>query len=56
MYFVHARPTLAVLWTFPLTFQEDSIFMKYENEHEQESEGKEDKEGRKEDKEDKDGR
>jgi hypothetical protein len=26
--FAHVRPTLAVLWTFPRTFQEDEIFAK----------------------------
>jgi hypothetical protein len=26
--FAHARPTLAVLWTFPRMFQEDAIFAK----------------------------
>ena len=28
VFFAHARPTLAVLWTFPRTFQEDAIFAK----------------------------
>ena len=30
--FAHARPTLAVLWTFPHTFPEDTIFAKCEDE------------------------
>ena len=28
VFFAHARPTLAVLWTFPQTFPEDTIFAK----------------------------
>ena len=28
----HARPTLAVLWTFPHTFPEDTHFAKYGDE------------------------
>ena len=30
--FAHARPTLAVLWTFPHTFPEDTNFAKYGDE------------------------
>jgi hypothetical protein len=32
LFFAHARPTLAVLWIFPRTFQEDAIFAKYGDE------------------------
>ena len=32
VFFAHARPTLAVLWTFPRTFQEDAIFAKHGDE------------------------
>jgi hypothetical protein len=28
VFFAHARPTLAVLWTFPRMFQADAIFAK----------------------------
>ena len=34
--FAHARPTLAVLWTFPRTFQEDANFAKYGDEEQTE--------------------
>ena len=32
VFFAHARPTLAVLWTFPHTFPEDTIFAKHGDE------------------------
>jgi hypothetical protein len=32
VFFARARPTLAVLWTFPHTFPEDTIFAKCEDE------------------------
>ena len=32
VFFTHARPTLAVLWTFPHTFPEDKIFAKHGDE------------------------
>jgi hypothetical protein len=31
-FFAHARPTLAVLWAFPQTFPEDTIFAKHGDE------------------------
>ena len=34
--FAHARPTLAVLWTFPHTFPEDTNFAKYGDEEQTE--------------------
>ena len=32
VFFTHARPTLAVLWTFPHTFSEDTNFAKHGDE------------------------
>ena len=32
VFFAHARPTLAVLWTFPHTFPEDTHFAKHGDE------------------------
>ena len=32
VFFAHARPTLAVLWTFPHTFPEDTHFGKHGDE------------------------